>query len=67
MTRILLTGGSGFIAANILETLLQRGHSVVTTVRSSHKGKRILEAHQGHSKATLDFVVVEDISVPNGI
>ncbi|KAJ8131302.1 hypothetical protein O1611_g2328 [Lasiodiplodia mahajangana] len=62
MARILLTGGSGFIAAHILETLLKRGHSVVTTVRSAQKGKHILDAHAGYSRDTLDFVVVEDIA-----
>ncbi|KAI8633441.1 hypothetical protein F5Y19DRAFT_462455 [Xylariaceae sp. FL1651] len=65
MTRILLTGGSGFIAAHVLETLLERGHSVVTTVRSSQKGKLILDAHPNHSRDTLDYVVVEDIARPN--
>ncbi|KAI1297803.1 NAD(P)-binding protein [Xylaria venustula] len=65
MTRVLLTGGSGFIAAHVLETLLRRGHSVVTTVRSSQKGERILDAHPGHSRATLDYAVVEDISQLN--
>ncbi|KAI0394858.1 hypothetical protein F5Y17DRAFT_425807 [Xylariaceae sp. FL0594] len=62
MTRVLLTGGSGFIAAHVLETLLQRGHSVVTTVRSSKKGQQILDAHPTHSRATLDYAVVEDIA-----
>ncbi|KAI0117833.1 hypothetical protein GGR51DRAFT_500263 [Nemania sp. FL0031] len=62
MARILLTGGSGFIAAHILETLLKRGHSVVTTVRSAQKGKHILDAHAACSRDTLDFVIVEDIS-----
>ncbi|KAK0634257.1 hypothetical protein B0T17DRAFT_512840 [Bombardia bombarda] len=63
MTRILLTGGSGFIAAHVLETLLQRGHSVVTTVRTAQKGKHILDAHPQHSRnGTLNFVVVDDIA-----
>ncbi|KAF2135654.1 uncharacterized protein K452DRAFT_346791 [Aplosporella prunicola CBS 121167] len=57
MPRILLTGGSGFIATHVLETLLARGHSVVTTVRSAQKGRRIVDAHP-----SVDFVVVEDIA-----
>ncbi|KAK5527246.1 Glycine-rich RNA-binding protein 2, mitochondrial [Exophiala xenobiotica] len=48
MARVLLTGGSGFIAAHVLDTLLKRGYSVVTTVRSR--------------KERLDFVIVEDIA-----
>ncbi|KAI1270536.1 hypothetical protein F5Y18DRAFT_368608 [Xylariaceae sp. FL1019] len=62
--RILLTGGSGFIAAHVLETLLQRGHSVVTTVRSTQKGKHILDAYPQHPRGTLDYVIVEDIASP---
>ncbi|KAI0391862.1 3-beta hydroxysteroid dehydrogenase/isomerase family protein [Xylariaceae sp. FL0594] len=64
MSRVLLTGGSGFIAAHILESLLTHGHSVVTTVRSEQKGKQILDAHPKYGKDKLDFVVVEDIAVP---
>ncbi|KAF2973232.1 hypothetical protein GQX73_g389 [Xylaria multiplex] len=65
MTRVLLTGGSGFIAAHVLETLLQRGHSVVTTVRTPQKGQHILDAHPNLSKATLDYTVVADIARSN--
>ncbi|KAK8041121.1 hypothetical protein PG994_014128 [Apiospora phragmitis] len=64
MPRILLTGGSGFIAAHILDTLLQRGHSVVTTVRSGIKGQRILDAYPENAGSTLDYVNVEDIEQP---
>lgn len=63
MTRILLTGGSGFIAAWVLETLLERGHSVVTTVRSQEKAKKIKDAHPNVPKEKLDFFIVEDIAV----
>ncbi|KAI2627721.1 3-beta hydroxysteroid dehydrogenase/isomerase family protein [Hypoxylon sp. NC1633] len=64
MTRVLLTGGSGFIAAHVLESLLEHGHSVVTTVRSAKKGQRILDSHKQYGKDKLDFVVVEDILEP---
>ncbi|CAM1501531.1 Fc.00g035150.m01.CDS01 [Cosmosporella sp. VM-42] len=60
--RVLLTGGSGFIASHVLDSLLHRGHSVVTTVRSPQKGQQILAAHPSHSKDTLDFTIVEDIA-----
>lgn len=62
MTRILLTGGSGFIAAHVLDTLLERGHSVVTTVRSQEKAQKIKEAHPDVPKEKLDFAIVEDIA-----
>ncbi|KAF4628917.1 hypothetical protein G7Y89_g9235 [Cudoniella acicularis] len=64
MTRVLLTGGSGFIAAHVLESLLAHGHSVVTTVRSAQKGQQILDSHKQYGKGKLDFVIVEDISKP---
>lgn len=64
MTRVLLTGGSGFIAAHVLELLLARGHSVVTTVRSQEKADRIASAHP-KAGANLSFAIVPDISQPN--
>ena len=67
MTRTLLTGGSGFIASHILDELLKRGHSVVTTVRSQEKADRIRESHPSISKDNLDFVIVPDVSAPDGI
>lgn len=61
MTRVLVTGGSGFIAAHVIESLLKRGHSVVTTVRTKGKGEKILEAHpNGNEKLT--YVLVPDMS-----
>jgi nucleoside-diphosphate-sugar epimerase len=66
MTRTLLTGGSGFIASHVLDALLKRGHSVVTTVRSQEKADQIKTAHPGVSKENLDFVIVPEISAPDG-
>ncbi|KAL1311406.1 hypothetical protein AAFC00_001571 [Neodothiora populina] len=60
MTRVLLTGGSGFIAAHVLDILLQNGHSVVTTVRSQSKADGIKKAHPN---ADLSIAIVEDIAV----
>jgi len=54
-----LTGGSGFIAAHCLDQLLQHGHEVVTTVRSSEKGDFLLSAHKGQK---LSYVIVKDIA-----
>ncbi|MCJ1290332.1 methylglyoxal reductase (NADPH-dependent) gre2 [Xylographa carneopallida] len=65
MTRVLLTGGSGFIAAHVLDVLLEHGHSVVTTVRSQAKADKIKEAHPKYGKDKLDFAIVEDIAQPN--
>ncbi|KAI9820201.1 MAG: methylglyoxal reductase (NADPH-dependent) gre2 [Pycnora praestabilis] len=62
MTRVLLTGGSGFIAAHVLDILLKHGHSVVTTVRSPEKASKIKDAHPNAPKDKLDFAIVKDIA-----
>lgn len=62
MTRVLLSGGSGYIASHVLDILLEHGHSVVTTVRSQEKANRIRDAHPKFGKDKLDFALVEDIA-----
>ncbi|CEL01244.1 Putative Flavonol reductase/cinnamoyl-CoA reductase [Aspergillus calidoustus] len=62
MVKVLLTGGSGFIAAHTLNILLERGFDVVTTVRSKEKGDRILAAHPNVPKEKLSYVIVKDIA-----
>ncbi|PLB48062.1 NAD(P)-binding protein [Aspergillus steynii IBT 23096] len=62
MVKVLLTGGSGFIAAHIVDFLLQRGFDTVVTVRSDEKGQKILEAHPGVSKEKLSYVIVKDVA-----
>ncbi|KAJ6544029.1 hypothetical protein B0H19DRAFT_1267335 [Mycena capillaripes] len=64
MSRILLTGGSGFIASHILEQLLQRGHSVRFTVRTEEQARKLLAAH-ARFKSRVDAAIVEDIGRPN--
>ncbi|KAI0602331.1 NAD dependent epimerase/dehydratase [Biscogniauxia sp. FL1348] len=61
MPKVLLTGGSGFIAAHVLELLLKRGHEVITTVRSEDKASKIRAAHPN---AKLTVVIVPDIAQP---
>ncbi|KAL2135931.1 hypothetical protein VTI74DRAFT_6314 [Chaetomium olivicolor] len=66
MTKVLLTGGSGFIAAHILEQLLAKNHSVVTTVRSEAKAAKIREAFPSQSASgDLVVAVVPDIAQPD--
>ncbi|KAL3475827.1 hypothetical protein BJX99DRAFT_259083 [Aspergillus californicus] len=62
MVKVLLTGGSGFIAAHTLDQLLERGFDVVTTVRSEEKGDRILKAHPNTPKEKLSYVIVKDVA-----
>ncbi|KAJ8101788.1 NAD(P)-binding protein [Lipomyces tetrasporus] len=63
MVRVLLTGGSGFVAAHVLDVLLKRGHSVVTTVRSQAKADLLKSLHPDVGKDRLDFAFVEDIAM----
>ncbi|KAL9612893.1 MAG: hypothetical protein Q9167_002526 [Letrouitia subvulpina] len=57
--KVLLTGGSGFIAAHCINYLLQRG------VRSDDKGQKILDNHPGTPKSQLSYVIVKDIVQDN--
>ncbi|KAJ5757386.1 ketoreductase [Penicillium nucicola] len=60
--KVLLTGGSGFIASHCLRTLLARDHTVVTTARSAEKGEKILAAYPSASEGQLSYVIVPDIA-----
>ncbi|EEU35973.1 uncharacterized protein NECHADRAFT_96506 [Fusarium vanettenii 77-13-4] len=46
MTKVLLTGGAGFVATHIISQLLERGHKVVTTVRSKEEEQVVRDAHK---------------------
>ena len=65
MSRVLLTGASGFIAAHVLEVLLTHGFSVVATVRSQAKADQIASAHSDLPSSKLSFAIVPDMSQPN--
>lgn len=60
--KVLLTGGSGFIAAHIVERLVSRGYEIVTTVRSAAKGSFITSKYPS---ARISIAIVEDISQPS--
>ncbi|KAL1845682.1 methylglyoxal reductase (NADPH-dependent) gre2 [Diaporthe australafricana] len=62
MTRVLVTGGTGFVAGHVIDVLLKRGHRVVTTVRSQEKAQSIRNVFPGFSQEALDFVVVPNIA-----
>ncbi|KAK4451826.1 hypothetical protein QBC34DRAFT_44069 [Podospora aff. communis PSN243] len=61
MTKVLLTGGSGFIAAHILEQLHAKGHTIITTVRSEEKAAPIRAAY---SASSVQVHIVPDIADP---
>ncbi|KAG8963473.1 methylglyoxal reductase (NADPH-dependent) gre2, partial [Tulasnella sp. 419] len=62
MTRVLVTGGNGFIAIHVIEQPLARGHSVVTTVRSGEKTKYLHEKFSKYGE-NLKFSIVPDMAV----
>ncbi|KAI1389115.1 NAD(P)-binding protein [Hypoxylon trugodes] len=62
MPKVLLTGGSGFIAAHVLDILLKRGYEVITTVRSETKATQI---RTKYPNAPLSVAIVPDIAAPN--
>src|SRR5262249_15398876 len=60
--RVLVTGGTGYIAGWCIAELLQRGYEVRTTVRSAEKGDiaraavaTVVDPHNGLSIATADL------------
>lgn len=60
--KVLLTGGSGFIASHILDSLLEHGFTVVVTVRSEEKGLAIVESVEEGLRGAVSFVIVGDVS-----
>ncbi|KAG8916236.1 methylglyoxal reductase (NADPH-dependent) gre2 [Tulasnella sp. 417] len=65
MSTVLLTGANGFIAATILRKLLERGHTVVGTVRSESKATFLREQFKVAADSDkLKFAVVDDITAP---
>ncbi|KAI0134688.1 hypothetical protein BJ170DRAFT_212207 [Xylariales sp. AK1849] len=63
--KVLLTGGSGFIASHILNFLLDDGFEVVATARSETKGNQIIEGVKPELQAHASYAVVEDIVEPD--
>ncbi|WAO90163.1 Epimerase domain-containing protein [Fusarium falciforme] len=63
MTKVLLTGGAGFVATHIISQLLERGHKVVTTVRSKEEEQVVRDAHKDTGKDNIELVIVPDMVV----
>ncbi|KAG8935186.1 methylglyoxal reductase (NADPH-dependent) gre2 [Tulasnella sp. 417] len=59
--KVLVTGASGFIAAWVVKTLLEKGYVVVGTVRSDSKGKYLQNLFKDHGDR-FSYVIVEDIA-----
>lgn len=62
MDKILVTGGSGFVASHIIRSLLMHGYIVKTTVRSETAANDVLQAHS--QPKFLSCVIVPDMVVP---
>lgn len=60
---VLLTGGSGFVAAHILNSFLSRGYNVCATVRSQKSADKVKNDHSEYADQ-LSFAIVEDITKP---
>ncbi|KAF4213397.1 hypothetical protein CNMCM5878_000031 [Aspergillus fumigatiaffinis] len=55
--------GNGFLGSHVLGLLLDRGYSVVTTVRSHEKAEQIRECHHRHaSTSQLQVIIVPDFT-----
>ena len=65
MTRVAVTGGSGFIAGWCIAQLLDEGHEVVATVRSLEREPEARTAVGPASASRLSFCVA-DLSVDDG-
>jgi len=60
---VLITGGSGFVAAHVLSAFLDRGYNVRATVRSQSSADKVKKSH-GHYGDKLSFAIVPDVQTP---
>lgn len=58
---VLITGGSGFIAAHLLDAFLEAGYHVRATVRSPRSADKVRTTHGKYGDA-LSFSIVPEIS-----
>ncbi|KAH7056993.1 putative cinnamoyl-CoA reductase [Macrophomina phaseolina] len=64
---ILITGGSGFVAAHVLNSFLERGYNVRTTVRSEATAEKVRKTHKKYAESgQLSFAIVQDVAAPGG-
>ncbi|KAF2135281.1 uncharacterized protein K452DRAFT_214353, partial [Aplosporella prunicola CBS 121167] len=63
---VLVTGGSGFLAAHVLNSFLERGYNVRTTVRSEATAEKVKKTHAKYL-SQLSFAIVADVSAPGAL
>ncbi|KAB5593820.1 NADPH-dependent methylglyoxal reductase GRP2 [Ceratobasidium theobromae] len=62
---VLLTGGNGFIAVHIISILLERGHTITTTVRAENKSTFLRHKFSTATQnGQLKFAIIDDITKP---
>jgi uncharacterized protein YbjT (DUF2867 family) len=59
---VLVTGGSGFVAAHVLNSFLSRGYNIRTTVRNEASAEKIRKSHTKYL-SQLSFAIVPDLQV----
>jgi len=62
---VLITGGSGFVAAHVLNAFLSRGYNVRTTVRNDSSAEKVKKSHSKYLDQ-LSFAIVKDVALPGG-
>ncbi|EPE34865.1 NAD(P)-binding Rossmann-fold containing protein [Glarea lozoyensis ATCC 20868] len=62
---VLVTGGSGYVAAEVLNSFLIRGYNVKTTVRNEASAEKIKKSHAKYLDQ-LSFAIVKDLQLPGG-
>ncbi|KAF8601901.1 NAD-P-binding protein [Ceratobasidium sp. AG-I] len=63
--KILLTGANGYFATYAVKDLLERGYTVVGTVRSEKKGEELVKLYTQYA-GRFSYAVVPDIIKPGG-
>jgi len=60
---VLVTGGSGYVAAHVLNSFLSRGYNVRTTVRTQATAEKVKKSHKQYLDR-LSFAIVGDVATP---
>lgn len=60
---VFITGGSGFVAAHVLNAFLDRSYNVRATVRSQSSADKVKKTH-GRYGDKLSFAIVPDVQTP---
>lgn len=58
---VLITGGSGFVAAHVLNSFLHQGYNVRATVRSNETAEKVKKSHSKYVDQ-LSFAIVKDVA-----